>query len=150
MKFKVLFVCATNGLHSPMAESLLCWLDAENFDATSAGAVCGRLHPLAAEVMKEVGIDLDGKTLRSINEVPNEEFDYVITLGERVPNYDRTFRRAETVHWTFENPAATSNDPQVRLREFRMVRDQILLRLRLFVLVHTRTRHTSGHALSVA
>ena len=123
-----------------MAEAMLCSFDSANFEATSAGAVCGRLHPLTVEVMKEIGIDLEQKTLRSVQEVRDEEFDYVITLGECPPSYDRTFRCAEVVHWKFGNPEAISNDPQKQLLEFRIVRDQILQRLRLFTLVHTRPR----------
>src|SRR5262245_4853235 len=84
LKCSVLFVCATNGLHSPMAEAMLKWLDSEHFEAMSAGAICGQLHPLTVQVLKEIGIDLR-KTPKSVQQLPGQEFDYVITLGQRPP-----------------------------------------------------------------
>jgi len=137
LKCRVLFVCATNGLHSPMAEAMLKWLDSEHFEATSAGTICGQLHPLTVEVLKEIGIDLGRKTPKSVQQLPDEKFDYVITLGSRAPSCGRTFPQGEIVHWKIDD-AGIPDDPEKQLRQFRMVRDQILQRLRLFVLVHVR------------
>jgi len=72
----------TNGLHSLIAEALLQRIDSEHFEALSAGTSCGQLHPLIAEVMNEIGIDLSQKTSRRAVELTNDKFDYVITLGE--------------------------------------------------------------------
>jgi protein-tyrosine-phosphatase len=107
--------------------------------AISAGTTCGQLHPLTVEVLKEIGIDLGQKTPESVQQSPDEEFAYVITLGERVPSYERNFPCAEIVHWKF-NDTNASDDPERQLRAFRMVRDQILQRLRLLVLVHVRSQ----------
>ena len=41
-------------------------------------------------------------------------------------------------NWRFDDPAGLSNDPGKQLREFRIIRDQILQRLRLFVLFMPR------------
>jgi len=140
LKCRVLFLCATTGLHGSMAEAMLNWIDSEHFEATSAGIMCGRLHPLIPEVLKEIGIDVEQKALKSLQQLPEEEFQYVITLGEPAPSYDRNFPGAEIVHWRFDRPVGLSNDLEKQLREFRIVRDQILQRLRLFVLVHSRPR----------
>ena len=142
LKCRVLFVCADNGLHSPMAEAMLNWLDSEHFEATSAGTIYGELHPLTVEVMKEIGIDLGQKTPKSVNQLLSEDFDYVITLGRRALSCDRKFPCAEVVHWKFDDPRAL-DDPERQLREFRTIRDQILQRLRLFVLVHFRSQNPS-------
>ena len=150
MKCRVLFVCATNGLHSPMAEALLKWLDSEHFEAISAGAICGQLDPLTLEVLKEIGIDLGRKTPKSVQQLPDTEFDYVITLGQRPPSFHRNFPRAQIVHWKFDD-AGAPDDPEKQLRQFRTVRDQILQRLRLFVLVHVRPQDPSRSTpLSIA
>ena len=145
MKCRVVFVSATNGLNSPMAEAMLRWLDSEHFEARSAGTICGELHPLAVQVLKEIGIDLGQALPKSVQQLPDEEFDYVITLGERAPSYDRIFASAQIIHWKFEN-ADAPDDADKQLRRFRMLRDQILQRLRLFVLVHVRPRTTSESA----
>jgi protein-tyrosine-phosphatase len=142
LKCRVLFVCADNGLHGPMAEAMLNWLDSEHFEARSAGTIYGELHPLTVEVMKEIGIDLGQKTPKSVNQLLNEEFDYVITLGRPTLSCDRKFACAEVVHWKFDDPCAP-DDPERQLREFRTIRDQILQRLRLFVLVHFRSQNPS-------
>jgi arsenate reductase len=127
-----------------MAEAMLHWIDSEHFDAKSAGiSGASRLHPLAVEVLKELGIDLRQKIPKSLKQLPDEAFDYVITLGEAVPSYQRKFPRAQTVHWKFNQPSGLSIDPEMELREFRIVRDQILQRLRLFVLVHVRAQRPS-------
>jgi ArsR family transcriptional regulator len=128
-----------------MAEAMLKWLDSEHFEARSAGTICGELHPLTVEVLKETGIDLRQKTPKSLQQLPDEEFDYVITLGERAPSYDRNFACTQIVHWKFDNPYAP-DDPDKQLRQFQTLRDQILQRLRLFVLVHVRTQIASRPA----
>ena len=79
------------------------------------------------------------KTPKSVNQLLNEEFDYVITLGRRAQSCDRKFPCAEVVHRKFDDPRGP-DDPERQLREFRTIRDQILQRLRLFVLVHLRSQ----------
>src|SRR5262249_41636456 len=74
LKRRVLFLCETNGLHSPIAEALLARIDSEHFEAISAGTSRGGLHPLAVEVMNEVGIDLSGKVPRFVQELGDEKF----------------------------------------------------------------------------
>src|SRR5499426_3978204 len=83
MKIRVLFLCATNGVQSPMAEALLKRLDSAHFDVTSAGIDCGDMHPLAIEVMKEIGVDLESKVPKAMHDVLNLGFDIVITLCDR-------------------------------------------------------------------
>jgi arsenate reductase (thioredoxin) len=123
-----------------MAEALLRRIDREHFEAISAGTSCGRLHPLAVEVMKEIGIDLGRTVPRTVQELEDDDFDYVITLGERDTPHGRNFARAELIHWKLDDLRATSDDPEKQLRVFRKVRDQIAQRLNLFVLVLVRTR----------
>src|SRR5688572_18061338 len=96
LKRRILFLCATNGLHSPMAEALLTRIDSQNFEAISAGTTCGQIHPLTLQVMNEIGIDLARKQTRSIEELKDADFDYVITLGDRavLPQHSK-LERAE-------------------------------------------------------
>src|SRR5215471_9310707 len=74
LKCKVLFMCADNSLHSPIAAAILNWLDSEHFEAMSAGTICGELDPLTVEVIKEIGIDLGQKTPKSVHQLVDEEF----------------------------------------------------------------------------
>jgi protein-tyrosine-phosphatase len=129
-----------------MAEALLRRIDSEHFQAVSAGTSRGRLHPLTIEVMKEIGIDLNHKIPKLLEDVTDDEFDYVITLDEISRRLCRNFQRAETIHWKLDDPVAASKDPERQLRAFRMVRDQISQRLRLFVIVHVRPQTRSPAA----
>jgi len=133
-------VCETNGLHGPIAEALLRRIDSEHFEAVSAGLSRGRLHPFTAEVMNEMGIDLSHRVPRRVEELTDDKFDYVITLGESASRKHLNFQGAEVIYWRFDNPATESNDPEKQLRAFRTVRDQIAQRLRLFVIVHVRSK----------
>jgi len=149
LKRTVLFLCETNGLHSPIAEALLARIDSEHFEAISAGTSRGRLHPLAVEVMQEVGIDLTGKIPRRVQELADQKVDYVITLDESARTYPNS-QHAETIHWKVDDPVAISSEPEKQLRAFRMVRDQIAQRLRLFVIVNVRPHVPSASAKSFA
>jgi len=78
MKIQVLFLCATNGVQSPMAEALLKRLDSAHFDVTSAGIDCEDMHPLAIEVMKEIGVDLEGRVPKAMHDVMNLGFEIFV------------------------------------------------------------------------
>jgi hypothetical protein len=94
--------------------------------------------------MNEIGIDLSQKIPKCMEELKDREFDYVITLDKSTSRL--TFQRAEAIHWKFDDPIVVSNDPERQLRSFRMVRDQIAQRLRLFTIVHVRLQTPSAPA----
>ena len=121
---------------------MLNWLDSEHFEAMSAGTICGELDPLTVEVVKEIGIDLGQKTPKSVHQLVDQKFDYVITLGRHDLSCERKIPGAEIVHWKFDDPVGPG-DPERQLREFRIIRDQIVQRLRLFVLVQVRSQNLS-------
>jgi protein-tyrosine-phosphatase len=137
MKLKVLFLCATNGVQSPMAEALLNMLDSEHFEAISAGIQQGETHPLTIEAMKEVGVDLGGRISKSTQDVLDLCVDLVITLCDRARLECPAFPKAEVVHWHFDDPLAVS-DHSKQKRLFQSLRDQIAHRVRLFALVQAR------------
>jgi protein-tyrosine-phosphatase len=146
MKLKILFVCATNSVQSPMAEALLNRVDSANFEATSAGIRPGEMHPLTVEVMREIGIDLEERGTRSTQDVLHRDFDFVITLCESARFGCPTFAGAEVVHWRFDDPLAELDDTKKK-RMFQSLREQIAQRVRLFALVQARsaTVNTYGH-----
>ena len=146
MKRKVLFLCETNGLRSLMAEALLSRIDSEHFEAVGVSRGCRRLHPFAVEVMREIGVDLSGRALKHMEDLKDDKFDNVIILGEGCKHAYENFQRGNTICWNVDDPVAASDDPEKQLRAFRIVRDQIAQRLRLFVIVHVRpqTRSTAA------
>ena len=126
-----------------MAEALLIRIDSEHFDVISAGTSPGRLHPLTVRVMKEIGINLSQQIPKHVKDLRGNEFDYVITLDERSRRVRRNFPCAEEIHWQLDEPIVMSSDPERQLRAFRIVRDQISQRIRLFVIVNVRPQKQS-------
>jgi protein-tyrosine-phosphatase len=144
MKLKVLFLCANNGVQSPMAEALLNQLDSKHFEAISAGIDRGENHPLMVGVMKEIGIDLRGRATKATHDVRDLGFDFVITLCDRAKSECPSFPEAELVHWQFDDPLGVS-DPAKQKRLFQSLRDQIAHRVRLFALVQARFASADTH-----
>jgi len=118
-------------------------MDSEHFYAVSASTSHGRVHPFTVKVMKEIGIDLSQKSPKHLKDLRDDKFDYVITLDESSTRAYRNFRSAETIQWKLDDPSAAPTDPERQLRAFRITRDQISQRLRLFVIVHVRPQTRS-------
>jgi protein-tyrosine-phosphatase len=121
-----------------MAEALLNRADSEHFVAVSAGTDRAETYPLTTSVMKEIGVDFEGRVPRAVSEVRDLSFDFVITLCDRARSEGAKFSGAEVVHWQFPDVMATT-DPGKQERLLRSLRDQIAQRVRLFALVQTRS-----------
>ena len=137
-RITVLFLCASNGVQSLMAESLLKAADSVHFDVDSAGIERGAIHPLTIEVMREVNIDLEGRATRAARDVLSQRFDFVITLCDRSRSECPELPDPEFVHWQFHDPLTVSDDRVIQKRLFQSLRDQIAQRVRLFALVQAR------------
>jgi arsenate reductase len=131
---RVLVLCTHNSARSQMAERLLRDLGGDRFEVASAGTVATAVHPLAARVMEEIGLDLRGHGSKTLERYLGERWDYVITVcdqaGERCPLFPGPARR---IHWSFEDPSAATGSEADRLATFRRVRDAIRERLRTWL-----------------
>ena len=128
-KYRVLFVCVHNSARSQMAEAWVNHLCGDLAEAESAGLEPGVLHPLAVEVMKEVGIDTSHHRTTGVLDVVREGklFSYVVTVcdesaAERCPVFPGITTR---LHWGFPDPAAATGTKEEKLKVFRAVRDSI-------------------------
>jgi arsenate reductase len=137
MKMKVLFLCATNSVQSPIAEALL--RRSEHFIATSAGIDCRPIHPLTVEVMRDIGIDLESHRPLSVHDLASRDFDFVISLCDQAKDLYSLFPNAEHIHWQFDDPTVLPN-LQRQQNAFQVLRDQMMQRIHLFVLVQVRFR----------
>ena len=141
-KQRVLFLCTHNSARSQMAEGLLRHIAGDQFDVASAGTEETRVHPLATEAMREVGIDLSAHTSKTLDRFLPEHLDYVITVCDRANESCPIFPgNAERMHWSFEDPSGATGSEQERLKTFRRIRDEILGRLRLFTTLAGREKH---------
>lgn len=132
---RVLFLCTGNSARSQMAEALLRDLGGDAVEVTSAGIEPKGLHSLAVKAMSDIGIDISGQKSKGLDAVVGQPLDFVITVCDNANESCPIFPGdTERVHWSFEDPAAAQGSDEERLRVFRRVRDELLVRLRLFVL----------------
>jgi arsenate reductase (thioredoxin) len=128
-KVKVLFLCTGNSCRSQMAEGWTRQLKGDVVEVFSAGIEKHGLNPQAVRVMAEAGVDISGFRSKTVDELPEQEFDYVITLcghaQETCPFFPAKTRR---LHVGFDDPpklAETAQSEEEALGHYRRVRDEI-------------------------
>ena len=78
---RVLFVCVENSNRSQMAEAFARMLGGDKVEAFSAGSrPSGVVNPKAIAAMAELGYDLTAHQSKSLDDLPNVEFDFVATM----------------------------------------------------------------------
>ncbi len=109
---RVLFLCTGNSARSPMAEAFARALSGGSIDARSAGSHPKPLHANAVRVMRdEHSIDVSGHEPTHLDAFAGEQFDYVVTLCDRVREACPDFPgHPETIHWSVPNPASDDDD----------------------------------------
>ena len=123
----VLVLCTGNSCRSHLAEGLLRAASKGRFLVASAGSKpAGYVHPLAVQVMKEVGIDISAHHSKHLSEFLNQPVETVITVcgnaDQACPMFPGQVNRH---HWPFLDPAhAVGTDDEI-LEVFRQVRDEI-------------------------
>jgi arsenate reductase len=136
MKKRVLFLCGTNSCRSQMAEGLLRELGQGEYDAYSAGAEATSVHPLAVQVMEEIGIDISSQRSKSVAEFSGKEFDFTITLcGSTSKTVCPVFlgKVGKRLQWDIADPAEAEGSREERLDVFRRVRDQLRRKIERFM-----------------
>ena len=115
---RVLFVCVENANRSQMAEAFAHILGGAAVEAYSAGSrPSGKVNPKAVEAMRELGYDLSAHGSKSLDELPEVEFDFVATMGcgDACP----MVRARQRADWSIPDPKHLPPD------EFRVVRDLV-------------------------
>lgn len=115
---RVLFVCVENSNRSQMAEAFARMHGGDKVEAFSAGSrPSGVVNPRAIEAMREIGCDLSSHRSKSIDDLPDVEFDFVATMGcgDACPDLRAVLRE----DWQIPDPKHLPPD------QFRTVRDLI-------------------------
>lgn len=82
MKKNLLFVCIENSNRSQMAQAFARLLGGDQVAAYSAGSKpSGRVNPKAVAAMAELGYDLTTHDSKSLQEIPDIDYDLVVTMG---------------------------------------------------------------------
>lgn len=128
-KVKVLFLCTGNSCRSQMAEGWAKHLKADEVEAYSAGTKPVDLNPLAVESMNEIGIDISKHHSKSVEDLKDIQFDFVITVcGEAHESCPVFPGKAKVIHQGFQDPprlAQNSQSKEEALIHYQAVRDQI-------------------------
>jgi arsenate reductase len=113
-----------------MAEGFLRRLAGDRFEVASAGTEATRVHPLAAQAMAEVGVDLSQHRSKVVDQFLDQTWDYVITVCDAANEACPVFpNKSNRLHWSFPDPSRATGSEKQRLDVFRTVRDQIKDRL---------------------
>jgi ArsR family transcriptional regulator, arsenate/arsenite/antimonite-responsive transcriptional repressor / arsenate reductase (thioredoxin) len=106
-RVRVLFLCTGNSSRSQMAEALLRERAGAAVTVRSAGSRPKPVHADAVTVMAGYGVDLSRARSKHVDRFAGEQFDYVITLCDRVREVCPEFSgSARMVHWSIPDPAA--------------------------------------------
>jgi len=115
---KVLFVCIENSCRSQMAEAFAKIHGKDIIEAYSSGSnPSGIVNEKAVAAMNEIGYDLSIHTSKSLSDIPDVEYDHVITMGcgDKCPFVKARYRE----DWQIPDPKEMDKDA------FRKVRDTV-------------------------
>src|SRR5678816_1424957 len=133
MERAILFACTMNAVRSPMAAAMLRHLTRGAIHIESAGVKAGELDPLAVEVMGEIGLEIGRHRPRRFEDLEDGSFDLVITLSPEAQHKAMELTRTAATrveYWPTIDPTATEGSREQRLMAYRMVRDQLMQRLK--------------------
>jgi arsenate reductase len=127
IKPTILILCTGNSCRSHLAEGILHAAAGDLLNVQSAGSKpAGYVHPLAIQVMKEIGIDISGHHSKSMNDFLQQPVETVITVCGNVDQVCPVFPgQLNRYHWGFDDPAHATGTEEEKLAVFRRVRDEI-------------------------
>lgn len=105
----VLFLCEDNAQLSQMAEAAAKHLAPPKTRIFSAGIKPGRIPPAVIEAMSEIGIPLGGQKSKSLDEVPINEIDLIVSFGDAHKQCANLPGRAKIESWPI--PDQLKSDP---------------------------------------
>lgn len=132
----VLFACSLNCIRSPMAMALFRHLIGKSVYVASAGVMKGEPDPFAVAAMEEIGLDIAKhrpQTFEELEEWEGFNFDLIVTLSPQAHHKALDLTRTlavEVEYWPTPDPSDASGSREQRLDAYRVVRDQLMKRIR--------------------
>ncbi|MFZ3090592.1 MAG: arsenate reductase ArsC [Nitrospirota bacterium] len=123
---RILFVCIENSCRSQMAEAFAKIYGLDHIEAYSAGSrPSGTINPKAIDFMLEIGYDLSKHRSKSLNDIPDVEYDIVVTMGcgEECP----VVKAKRHEDWNIPDPKEMTPE------KFRTVRDLIEIKVKAVI-----------------
>lgn len=131
----VLFLCSANSARSQMAEALLRHRAKDRVDVFSAGIDPKPIHPLAIQVIEEIGVETTGLQSKGIGGFLGRVSVHtaIIVCEQAKQQCPRIYPFAlQTLYWPFEDPAAFQGSHASMVEKFRQIRDHIDARIELW------------------
>ena len=117
---KILFVCVENAGRSQMAEAFFRKYAPKEFQVKSAGtSPNSQVNPLVAQVMKEVGIDIEKNVPKSLSNEMIVSSTQAVNMGCMDKELCPALFVDDVLDWNIPDPKGKSID------EVRKIRDQI-------------------------
>ena len=116
-----------------MAAAMLRHLTRGGIYVESAGVRAGDLDPLAVEAMGEIGLEIAKHKPRRFEDLEDGSFDLVITLSPEAQHKAVELTRTaatQVEYWPTMDPTAVEGSREQRLAAYRIVRDQLMRRLK--------------------
>jgi len=125
----VVFLCRANSARSQIAEGWLCSLSSGRLTVRSAGTQLTRLHPLAEQVMAELGLDIGHHQAKHVDALAGLTSDVVVTVCDIAREECAVWQQAALrCHWSIPDPVAIPPG-QEHVQAFRAVRDTLRQRV---------------------
>ncbi len=132
----VLFLCSGGSARSVMGEALMRWNAGRRFDVYSAGIRPTGVHPLARQVLEEIGVATSALGSTDLGALLGRVgIDHAIVVcggAEEACKSILPFAR-QRAYWPIEDPAAAGRSDADALRAFRSARDDLDERIRAWL-----------------
>ena len=143
---RVIFVCTHNSARSIMAEALLRDKGGAAFEVVSAGTEPSEVRPLTLRVLAEAGLPTEGLRSKSVSELIDQTFDYVITVCDSARQRCPVFPgEGQRLHWGYDDPSGVEGSDEERLRAFRRVLTALSQRIDLFLTLADKRETSDAH-----
>src|SRR5690554_7618378 len=106
----ILFLCTGNSCRSQIAEGFAKKYWGQEFNVYSAGTKKHGMNGWAIKVMKEVGVDLSTHYSKTVDELADVTFDYVVTVCGHAHENCPYFPNGKVVHVGFQDPPTITKD----------------------------------------
>jgi arsenate reductase len=133
---KILFLCQDNACLSLIAEALAQEHLPPKTQVFSAGLHPAMIDPDAAQVLREIGIDVSTQETKGLDAVPIHDMDLIIALGVPRNSLPIVSSRTRLKIWDIADPR---REPEANLQTFQRVRDEIDNRVGALFLDHWRS-----------
>ena len=122
----VLILCTGNSCRSQMAEGWIRYYSGNEANVFSAGIEAHGLNSYAVKVMADAVIDISKQKSKTVNDLPEIEFDYIITVCDNAKEKCPFFPgKGLRLHKSFPDPAGFKGTGEEIIKQFSDLREAI-------------------------